>query len=137
MIFEIIGEPMGKQRPRFARVGNFTRTYTPKETASYENLVKLYYEGFGGEYFGTDTLRVEIDAQFSIPKSYSKKKREQAINEQIRPTTKPDCDNIAKIILDALNKIAFDDDKQVVELLVKKRYTELSPRVVVKIEKIF
>lgn len=135
MIFEIIGEPMGKQRPRFARVGNFTRTYTPKETASYENLVKLYYEGFGGEYFGEDMLKVEIEARFSMPKSFTNKKKEQALNEQIRPTKKPDCDNIAKIILDALNGIAFDDDKQVVELVVKKKYAE-QPKVLIRIERL-
>lgn len=136
MIFEIIGEPMGKQRPRFARVGNFTRTYTPKETASYENLVKLYYEGFGGEYFGSEPLKVKITAYFKIPKSFSKKKVEQALNDEIRPSVKPDIDNCCKIIFDALNGFAFDDDKQIVELTAIKKYSD-RPRVVVEIEKIF
>ena len=134
MIFEILGEPMGKQRPKFARIGNFTRTYTPKETVNYENLVKLSYQNFGGEHFGSVPLKVQITAKFPIPKSFSKKKHEMAADGELRPTTKPDCDNIAKIICDALNGIAYDDDKQIVELLVVKEYTE-RPRVIVEIKK--
>ena len=42
----------------------------------------------------------------------------------IRPTVKPDCDNLAKSILDSLNGLAYHDDKQVVELVVKKYYAE-------------
>lgn len=134
MIFEILGEPMGKQRPKFARVGNFTRTYTPKETVNYENLVKLSYQNIGGENFGDIPLKVQITAKYPIPKSFSKKKHEMAVDGELRPTTKPDCDNIAKIICDALNGIAYDDDKQIVELVVIKNYAE-KPRVIVRIEK--
>ena len=134
MIFEIAGEPMGKQRPKFARVGNFTRTYTPKETVNYENWVKLCYKNFGGEHFGSVPLKVQITAKFPIPKSFSKKKHEQAVDGELRPTIKPDCDNIAKIICDALNGIAYDDDKQIIELVVIKNYAE-KPSVVVRIEK--
>ena len=42
--FTIPGEPFGKQRPKFSRVGNYVRTYTPDETTSYESLVKLMYQ---------------------------------------------------------------------------------------------
>lgn len=135
MIFEILGEPMGKQRPRFVRVGNFTRTYTPKETINYENWVKLSYQSFGGENFGDVAIKMEITAKFPIPKSWSKKKYQQALNGQIRPIVKPDCDNICKVICDALNGIAYLDDKQITELKVEKEYSE-TPRVIVRIEKI-
>ena len=50
------------------------------------------------------------------------------LDNKIYPTVKPDTDNIAKSILDALNGIAYKDDKQVVTLSVKKRYDEV-PRV--------
>lgn len=134
MIFEISGEPMGKQRPRFARMGNFTKTYTPKETINYENWVRLCYKDFGGEHFGSEPIIVQITAKFSIPKSFSKKKRYDAIDGFIKPAKKPDCDNIAKIICDALNGIAYDDDKQIVELLVVKEYGE-NPKVIVEIQR--
>lgn len=82
-----------------------------------------------------DALKVEIDAYFGIPKSASKKKREAMINKQIRPSKKPDCDNIEKAILDALNGIAYVDDKQVIEATVRKWYSDV-PRVIVMIEEI-
>ena len=47
------------------------------------------------------------------------------LNNEINVTKKPDCDNIAKIILDSLNKIAYHDDSQVVDLHVNKRYAEM------------
>lgn len=122
--FEIVGEPQGKGRPRFSTRGGFVKTYTPEKTASYENLVKLcYLNKYKGQKLDGDII-AEITAYFSIPKSFSKKKRVQAIEGKIRPTKKPDTDNIAKTILDSLNGIAFEDDKQVVALLVKKLYGE-------------
>ena len=41
--FTIPGQPFGKQRPKFSRAEAYVKTYTPKETTSYENLVKLFY----------------------------------------------------------------------------------------------
>ena len=122
--FEIVGEPQGKGRPRFSTRGGFVKTYTPEKTASYENFVKVcYLNKYKGQKLDGEII-AEIIAYFSIPKSFSKKKRLEAIEGKIRPTKKPDTDNIAKTILDSLNGIAFEDDKQVVALLVKKLYGE-------------
>ena len=49
---------------------------------------------------------------------------------------KPDCDNVVKIVLDSLNKIAYDDDKQVVELTVLKRWTFGNERIEFEMEEI-
>ena len=128
--FDIVGEPQGKGRPRFSTRGGFVKTYTPEKTASYENFVKLcYLNKYKGKKLDGEII-AEIIAYFPIPKSFSKKKRSEAIEGKIKPTKKPDTDNIAKTILDSLNGIAFEDDKQVVALLVKKLYGE-EPRVVV------
>ena len=128
--FEIVGEPQGKGRPRFSTRGGFVKTYTPEKTASYENFVKVcYLNKYKGQKLDGEII-AEITAYFSIPKSFSKKKRSEAIEGKIMPTKKPDTDNIAKTILDSLNGIAFEDDKQVVALLVKKLYGE-EPKVVV------
>ena len=122
--FEIVGEPQGKGRPRFSTRGGFVKTYTPEKTASYENFVKVcYLNKYKGQKLDGEII-AEIIAYFSIPKSFSKKQRSEAIEGKIRPTKKPDTDNIAKTILDSLNGIAFEDDKQVVALLVKKLYGE-------------
>ena len=134
--FTVYGQPMGKQRPRTVRNGSFTRTYTPEKTVSYENLVKLEYDRQCKERFGdNEPLSLEIVAYFSIPKSVGKKKKEQMIQNTIRPTKKPDADNIMKIIADSLNGIAYRDDTQIVNATIEKVYAEI-PRVEVKISKI-
>lgn len=120
--FSIPGEPQGKGRPRFARRGNFTRTYTPEQTAVYENLVRLCYQREAGGKHLTGAIKAEIEACFSIPKSTSKKKQALMQAGEIPCIKKPDCDNIAKIVLDACNKIAYDDDAQVSEVHIKKAY---------------
>lgn len=120
--FNIPGKIQAKQRPRFN--GKFA--YTPKETVNYENWVKAcYLEEYKNEKPFEKALKVNIIAFFEIPKSTSKKKKEQMLNNEIYPTTKPDTDNIAKSILDSLNKIAYLDDKQVVDLRVRKQYAEV------------
>ena len=129
--FEIVGEPQGKGRPRFSTRGGFVKTYTPEKTASYENFVKVcYLNKYKGKKLDGE-ITAEIIAYFSIPNSLSKKKRSEAIEGKIKPTKKPDTDNIAKTILDSLNGIAFEDDKQVVALLVNKLYGEEAKVVVV------
>lgn len=120
--FNIPGKIQAKQRPRFN--GKFA--YTPKETVNYENWVKAcYLEKYRNEKPFEKALEVNIIAFFEIPKSVSKKKKEQMLNNEIYTTTKPDTDNIAKSILDSLNKIAYLDDKQVVDLRVRKQYAEV------------
>ena len=57
------------------------------------------------------------------------------LEDQLYPTKKPDIDNIAKCVLDALNKLAYRDDTQVVTLRMEKHYGEI-PRVEVEIEEI-
>lgn len=116
------GKIQAKQRPRFN--GKFA--YTPKETVNYENWVKAcYLEKYRNEKPFEKALEVNIIAFFEIPKSTSKKKKEQMLNNEIYPTIKSDTDNIAKSILDSLNKIAYLDDKQVVDLRVRKQYAEV------------
>lgn len=93
---------------------------------NYENWVKAcYLEKYTNEKPFEKALKVNIIAFFEIPKSTSKKKKEQMLNNEIYPTIKSDTDNIAKSILDSLNKIAYLDDKQVVDLRVRKQYAEV------------
>ena len=126
--FEIPGEPQGKGRPRFS--SKTMRTYTPTQTANYENLGKVVYQqASDGFQFADDAmLTMVITAHYSIPKSASKKKALMMVSEKIKPTKKPDIDNIVKVIADALNKIAYRDDSQIVRCTVEKRYSH-KPRV--------
>ena len=132
--FSIPGQPFGKQRPKFSRAGNYVKTYTPNETVSYENLVKLMYQQAAeGKLFSEDAmLDVRITAYYEIPKSISKKKRKAMLEHKIRPAKKPDWDNVGKIVCDSLNKVAYRDDSAVVDAQVRKFYSE-NPRVDVTI----
>lgn len=116
-------------------MGNFVRTYTPEKTANYENLVKVEYRRQCHDYqFDSDVpLDVRIMAYYGIPKSASKKKKELMEKHSIRPLKKCDADNLAKCILDAGNGVIYPDDKQVVDLQVRRFYSN-TPRVVVTIQ---
>ena len=122
--FKIPGKAQAKQRPRMGRTGI---VYTPKETLVYENYVKMCYSDYANQ-FGwlpyENQVRAEIEVLVAVPKSDSKTKKKAKIEGMIRPAVKPDCDNLAKSILDSLNGLAYHDDKQVVDLFVKKYYAE-------------
>lgn len=128
---EIMGKPCSKGRPRFQRVGNYVRTYTPDKTVEYENLVRLAWMQSGAEKL-EGKVSANITAHFPIPKSVSKKKR--VLMDGSCYDKKPDCDNIAKIILDSLNGVAYDDDAQVVSLCVTKLYDADESKVVVVLQ---
>ena len=131
--FTVYGVPQSKSRPRFVRRGNFMQTYTPKETVNYETLVKLSYQQMAGGIKLIGAIRAECKFYFPIPKSVSKKKHNEMLEGKIRPiTVSKDADNCVKSVLDALNKIAYDDDRQVVELEAYKLYSE-QPRAEIKL----
>lgn len=133
--FEIPGPPTGKGRPRFKKLGNYTKTYTPEDTATYENLVRLMYrtQCKGFRFEDGSPLDMRIYAYLPIPKSTSKKKRAKMLSGEIRPIKKPDWDNSGKIIADSLNEIAYKDDSQIVDGMVRKFYGEI-PKVIVVIK---
>ncbi len=135
--FEVPGEPKGKGRPRFSKVGNYVKARTPQDTVVYENFVKLQYqEQTKNRRFPDDAiLDMRIIAYYSIPKSASKKKREQMLAGMLRPSKKPDMDNVVKVIADSLNGIAYRDDTQIVDCQVRKFYSD-TPKVMVQIREI-
>lgn len=124
--FFVPGPPQGKARARTYRNNGVTRTVTPEKTVLYENLIKIQYEREAhGFRFGDDTpLTVTIEAFYAIPKSTTKKDRARIKSGELKPTKKPDLDNIAKVVCDALNGVAYRDDKNIVTLEVRKSYSE-------------
>jgi Holliday junction resolvase RusA-like endonuclease len=130
--FTIPGIPTGKGRPRFAKVGNFVRTYTPQKTEVYENKVAMSYRSVHSGPPSEEALLISIQAFFPIPKSWNKKKRAEHENNPFPVTKKPDIDNIVKAILDGLNTIAYNDDAQVCCIHCSKFYS-VEPRTTVSI----
>lgn len=133
--FTVLGEPKGKGRPRF--VPKTGRAITPKDTANYETLVRMEYaaqcQGF--KFPDGTMLDMRILAYYSIPKSATKKNKELMKKQFLRPTKKPDMDNVVKIIADSLNQIAYRDDTQIVDCQCRKFYSD-NPRVEVTIKEV-
>jgi len=116
----IPGKPLGKQRPRVLKTGI---AYTPKETVHYETFVKmLYLEKYAGVKPFEGPVAVEIVALYQIPRSANKRRKEAMRRGAIKPTVRPDVDNILKIVTDALNGVAYLDDKQIIACWVHKCY---------------
>ena len=127
------GKIKGKQRPRFnTKTG---RAFTPNDTINYENWIRQCYKEQCGEML-EGSIKAEIHVYYKIPKSYTKKRVELIRQGKERPCKTPDADNIAKVVLDSLNKIAFNDDAQVVELSVIKRWTEDEERIEFSLEEV-
>lgn len=122
--FLAMGEPTGKGRPKVVRRPNlpYPVAITPDKTVRAEqSLLSQALPHKPAEPL-TGPLSVTIIAYCRIPSSWSKKKVAEAVDNAVYPTGKPDADNLAKLVLDALNGVFYLDDKQVVDLFVRKRY---------------
>jgi Holliday junction resolvase RusA-like endonuclease len=122
-----LGEVQAKERPRFNRKTGVA--YTPRKTTLFEitlaMIAKKEVEEQGSTPIDT-ACAVTIIVHIAIPHSWSKKKQ---LEYSLRPypvTVKPDVDNCAKSVLDALIGIFYTDDRLVAELSVKKVYSENS-----------
>lgn len=135
--FTYYGDIKGKGRPRFRNAGKFIQTYTDTKTRDYESSLKEAYLNSGQEAFlnPEEMLRFTMKVFQSIPKSTSKKKRLQMLEGKIRPTKKPDIDNILKSVFDSLNQVAFYDDTQIIEIQASKYYSDKS-RIEITIERV-
>lgn len=132
--FTVYGVPRSKARPRVVNIKGFSRTYTPKQTVEYENLIRIEY-GIQTDNFKFDDdvqLGMEIKAYFPIANSTSKKRKALMEQGAIRHTSRPDCDNLCKLICDSINNVAYKDDSRVVDVRIQKFYS-YTPRVDVRI----
>lgn len=125
-------EPFAKERPRGTIISGHVNIYTPKKTVQEEKEIAEAWKRQNGllPYEGPVVVRIVLG--MSIPKSVSMRKKKDMLGRRVRPTVKPDVDNCAKLILDALNGLAYKDDNQIVTLQVKKYYTDM-PKIIIKV----
>lgn len=114
----IHGDLHGKGRPRFAN----GHAYTPETTRRYEGKIQAAWVLAHGKRID-GPVAVHITAYQTLPKRASKALREAVAAGKAWPLRKPDVDNVIKIVLDALNGYAYNDDTQVVRLYADKMYT--------------
>ena len=132
----VLGEPVAKGRPRFAKATG--HTYTPQKTRNFEAALKYAAEQVMGDRPPLEgPLRLEMDVRVPIPKSWPKKRQQAARDGTEWPTKKPDGDNFLKV-KDALNLVVWVDDSQIVDLVARKFYTPkgVSPCVRVRVTKV-
>ena len=136
MIIELTipGNPQGKQRPKAKRMGQFTGIYTPEKTVNYETYLKELFVAKYPDFMPlAGPLMLQFTAYVSIPTSTSQKRKALMLEGGIIPEKKPDIDNILKIIMDALESVAYKRDSQIAIVIISKLYSE-RPRVELKIE---
>ena len=132
--FEVLGAPQGKGRPKASARGGFVRMYTPAKTVSYEALIgHAAHAAMRGEPLLDCPVSVDMDIRCPIPASWSQKRQRQALAGEIWPTTKPDVDNVEKVVFDAINGVVWRDDVVVVRVSKLKRYAS-TPGITVTIE---
>jgi len=121
--------PAGKARARVTRSGR--QTYTPTKTTKAEGVIRLFAASAGVRPI-EGPVSLTVDCLFDPPRSWSKKRRREAIEGACNHIGKPDADNVGKLVADALNGIAYKDDSQVAELIVRKAY-DAENRIEIKI----
>lgn len=109
--FIYYGRVRGQGRPRFTKNGH---AYESAEDKAYKAALKDAYKEQCGKFFAEKPISMKIDVFRSLPKSAPKR------IDWVEDTVRPDVDNIAKAVMDALNGVAYCDDSQIVELIVRK-----------------
>jgi len=133
--FTIPIEPRAQKRDRIGTIGGHARSYKDKAQSLYEGKVAALVAQHRPEKPLEGQLTLYIDCYMPLPVSKSKKWKELAIREEIYPTGKPDCTNLAKNIEDIMNGVFYRDDAQIVYLLVRKLYSD-NPRWVIVLNEV-
>jgi Holliday junction resolvase RusA-like endonuclease len=125
--FRVDADPVGKQRARYAKRGNFVQTYTPDKTRNYEALIKeAAIQAMGSNEILETPVNLYLYIRAPIPKSLPKKRLEACLNGSEKPIKKPDASNVLKSVEDAMNGVVYKDDSQIVNIHVTKVYASVS-----------
>lgn len=129
LTFHLEGKVMGQPRPRFSTRNGHAVAYDREDAAAYKDALRhrcrLAMASAGVPLCMEATaFSACVTAIFRTPKSWSRKKREDAIQGRLPMTSRPDGDNILKIVLDAVNGLLWKDDSQVDLATVAKRWGE-------------
>ncbi len=125
--FAIVGPVQAQQRPRFSRQNGHVRTYDDKKSRTYKAHVQKCAARYAPEQLIDSAIELHIDVFHKLQQSGSKQLKADKLAHRVRPTVKPDLDNLAKGIKDALTGMIWRDDAQVVSLTVRKFYA-VDPR---------
>jgi len=124
--FKVDANPVGKQRARYVKRGNFVQAYTPEKTRTYEALIKDAAKQAMGESEPLETpVSLYLYIRVPIPVSATKKRLTAISDGTEKPIKKPDASNILKSVEDGMNSVVYKDDSQIVNIHVTKVYSSL------------
>lgn len=117
--FTVYAIPRGQGRPRS---GNGSIYKSAEDRAWERTIQRAYLTAYHDAEPIAGAVRVNIDAVLPVPASKPRRVQDDMMTGKLPAIKKPDVDNVAKAVMDALNRCAWLDDKQVIDLRVVKRY---------------
>ena len=124
--FKVDANPVGKQRARYVKRGNFVQAYTPEKTRTYETLIRESAKQAMGESEPLETpVSLYLYIRVPIPASATKKRLQAISDGTEKPIRKPDASNILKSVEDGMNSVIYKDDSQIVNIYVTKVYSSV------------
>jgi Holliday junction resolvase RusA-like endonuclease len=132
IVFEIPLTPKSQKRDRIGTFGGHGRSYKDPAQKRYEMQIAALIAQHRPEKPLEGALELSMVCYLPIPVSKSKKWKAAALNYEIRPTTKPDCTNLAKNIEDIMSGVFYRDDAQICKLIISKLYSD-NPRWFIKL----
>lgn len=119
------GLPIAQKRAKVAVIGGFARVYDPSKKDKSDIVAQIKQSA--PEIPITTALRIDLTFFFPRPNNhFGTGKNADLLKSSVPPypSCKPDLDNLAKIILDCMNKLYYRDDSQIVCLTAIKLYAE-------------
>lgn len=127
----VYGDPVPQPRARITTRGKFAHAYTPKKHPVHAFRHQIIQAWYGNSWMVTPhekfvgPVTVEIVFHFARPASHLRKDGSPKASAPTYP--RPDVDNLAKAVLDALTDAgAWGDDSQVVSLGVRKKWSQVA-----------
>lgn len=131
--FEIHGPPIPQKQTRFSCINNKPHSWDPSKQD--KERIQWQVRPFAPTEPVTGPIRLDITFYLPIPKSASSKMKLAMSNQTVLPVVKPDIDNLAYIVTNALKGLVYKDDNQIVEQRLKKFYSH-EPRTVIQVHPI-
>lgn len=129
LLFTINVVPEAQKQTRFS-FKHGIHSYNPSQ--KYIDYCKWQIKAFAPAVPLEGPIDLTMYFFLTIPKSTSGVQKRQMINGKIMHMKKPDLDNLAYAITNAMKGIIYGDDSQVVKMCMQKMYAE-NPRIVVKV----
>jgi Holliday junction resolvase RusA-like endonuclease len=125
-LVQIDGDPIPQKQTRKGK----NCFYDPSKSA--KEMIQWQVRPYAPTEPLTGPVQMFVTFYFKPPKSASGIRRRQMLNHVIHHIKRPDVDNCAYLVTNALKNIFYVDDSQIIDLVLSKRFAE-KPKTIVKI----